>query len=61
MKAATQSCSGKNVLSKFRQNSQKTPAKDPIFYQSQRLKVCNLNQKRAPHSPTQALSYFITF
>ena len=32
MKAATmQSCSEKKVLSKFRQNPQKTPTKEPIF------------------------------
>ena len=31
MKAATQSCSGKKALSKFMQNLQKTPAKEPIL------------------------------
>ena len=47
MKAATR-CSGKKALSKFRQNPQKTPPKDPILYQSQRLEACNLTKKEPP-------------
>ena len=61
MKAATHSCSGKKVLSKFRQNPQKTPAKEPILQQGHRFEVCNFTKKELPHRHTQALSYFIMF
>ena len=61
MKAATQSCSGKKALSKFMQNLQKTPTKEPILWQSHRLETCNLTKKRAPHRHTQTLSYFFSY
>ena len=48
MKATTQSCSGKKALSKFKQNPQKTPAKEPIFKQSHRLEAFNLIKKEPP-------------
>ena len=37
MKVATQSCTGKKVISKSKQNPQKTPAKEPILWQNHRL------------------------
>ena len=48
MKAATQSCFGKKVLSKFRQNPQKAPAKDPFSSKATGLKSATLPKKSHP-------------
>ena len=53
MKPATQSCSGKKVLSKFRQNPQKHRQRSPFFIKATGLKPATL-PKRAP--PPQAYS-----
>ena len=60
MKAATQRCSGKKELWKFRQNPQKTPAKEPILYQSHRLEVCKLTTKEPPSGiPMHWVIYYV--
>ena len=51
MKAATQSYSKTKVVSKPGQNSQETPAKEPILSNSRTLETCNLTKKRTP-TPT---------
>ena len=68
MNVNTQSCSGKNVASKPRQNPQKTPAKEPILQQSRRLEACNLTKKEPAPSlqafskqPTQTLRCYLLY
>ena len=48
MKAATQSCSGKKAFSKFRQNTQETPAIELILQQSHILKPATLPKNVIP-------------
>ena len=53
MKAATESCSGKKVLSKFRQNPQKHPQRHPFSCKPQVWSLQSY-QKKAPPPPPPA-------
>ena len=60
MKAATESCSGKKVLSKFRQNPQKHPQRSPFSSKATGLKPATLPKKNPPQAyPGPDLCYYV--